>query len=406
MTKKFALLTTSLLFGLGLLRVDAAIIYRSNEGWSVEGDPSSQVEGNAAEQMKKAEDLEAKGDLTGAYESYKALVRSFGLSVLAPKAQRKVGMLLERSGQYDKAYDAYSTYLQKYPKGDDFEAVVESMFKIGKLFLEGEKKKVLGIKFAPSMDRAREMFEGIVKRAPFSKWAPLAQFNIGQALEKQSKFPEAIAAYNGVVARYPSDPVAADAQYQIGYVRLREFREGSYDQAGAAKAREAFEDFINRYPESEKVAQARENMKQLEGGKNKGQLEIAKYYDKTKQYRAAVIYYNDVIKAGADTPEGTIAKTRIEELKAKFGEDALRSAPEKAETGAKVASRRKLQAKVETASRPDYVGPPVTLPPTPDEVAPGRPKLRTSPISPVPAVEPPLPDQDVLPPPDVPKPNP
>lgn len=406
MTKKLALLTTLSLLGLGLLRVDGAIIYRSNEGWSVEGDPSSQVEGNAAEQMKKAEDLEARGDTTGAYEAYRALVKNFGLSVLAPKAQRKVGMLLERSGQYDKAYDAYSTYLQKFPKGDDFEAVVESMFKIGKLFLEGEKRKVLGIKFAPSMDRAKEMFEGIVKRAPFSKWAPLAQFNIGQALEKQAKFGEAIVSYNAVVSRYPTDPVAADAQYQIGYVRLREFREGSYDQAGAAKAREAFEDFINRYPESEKVAQARENMKQLEGGKSKGQLEIAKFYDKTKQYRAAVIYYNDVIKAGADTPEGTFAKTRIEELKEKFGEDALRSAPEKAETGAKVATRRKLQAKVETASRPDYVGPPVTLPPTPDEVAPGRPKLRTSPIGPVPAVEPPLPAQDLNSAGDEPKPNP
>jgi len=406
MTNKLALLTTISLFGLGLLRVDAAIIYRSNEGWSVEGDPSSEVESNAAEQMKKAEDLEAKGDTKAAYESYLALVKHFGLSVLAPKAQRKVGMLLERAGQYDKAYDAYSTYLQKYPKGEDFESVVESMFKIGKLFLEGEKKKVFGIKFAPSMDRAREMFEGIVKRAPFSKWAPLAQFNIGQALEKQAKFGEAIAAYNSVVARYPADPVAVDAQYQIGYVRLREFREGSYDQAGAGKAREAFEDFINRYPDSEKVAQARENMKQLEGGANKGQLEIAKFYDKTKQYRAAVIYYNDVIKSGPDTPEGAFAKTRIEELKDKFGEDALRSAPEKAETGAKVATRRKLQAKVETSARPDYVGPPVTLPPTPDEVAPGRPKLRTSPIGPVPDVEPPLPAQENKPAGDAPKPNP
>ena len=95
-----------------------------------------------------------------------------------------------------------------------------------------------------------------------------------------------------------------------------------------------------------------------------------------------------------------------EELKEKFGEDALRSAPEKAETGAKAAVRRKLQAKVETSSRPDYYGPPVALPPTPDEVAPGRPKLRTSPIGPVPDVEPPLPGQEIKPAGDAPKPNP
>jgi outer membrane protein assembly factor BamD len=179
-------------------------------------------------------------------------------------------------------------------------------------------------------------------------------------------------------------------------VRLKEHREGSYDRASAEKAREAFEDFINRYPESEKVPQARENMKTLQVSGAKGTLDIAKFYDRTKNYKAAVIYYNDVIKAQPDTPESNYAKTRIEELKGKFGEDALRAGPERSETGARAQSRRKMQARVDTVSRPDYVGPPVAVrEPAPDEVAPSnRPRLRTSPqsIGPVPAVEPPLPE--------------
>jgi outer membrane assembly lipoprotein YfiO len=240
------------------------------------------------------------------------------------------------------------------------------------------------------MERAQQMFEGIVRRAPFSKFAPQAQFNVGQALEKQGKYGEAIVAYSGVVARYPADDIADDAQYQIGYVRLKETREGSYDRGGATKAREAFEDFVNRYPESEKAAQARENIKQLEGGSTKGSLQIAQFYDKTKQYKAAVIYYNEVIKSSPDSPDATLAKTRIEELRGKYGDEALKAGPERAETGEKAAVRRRLQAKVETVSRPDYVGPQVSMP-APDEVAPGRPKLRSSPLGPVPAVEPELP---------------
>jgi outer membrane protein assembly factor BamD len=372
-----------------------AVIYRSNEGWSVEGDPESKVEASAAEQMHKAEQLEADGHKRAAENAYRALVKRYGLSVLAPKAQRKIGVLLEQSGDYDKAYEAYATYLSKYPRGDDFESVVESMFTIAKLFLEGQKKKLLGVPLASSMGRAQEMFEGIVKRAPFSKWAPLAQFNLGQALEKQGKYPEAIAAYQQVVVRYPGDAIADDAQYQIGYVRLKEHREGSYDRASAAKARESFEEFINRYPESEKVSQARENMRSLEGSATKGTLQIAKFYDKTKNYRAAVIYYNDVIKAQPDSAESTFAKARIEELREKVGEDALRPGPERTETGARAQIRRKLQARVDTASRPDYAGPPVVVPePPPEPVTTGRPKLRTSPqnIGPVPPVEPPLPE--------------
>jgi outer membrane protein assembly factor BamD len=381
-------------------RMDAAVLFTSREGWSIEGDPTNANEQAAVALMQKAEQQEAASEFSAALGSYRLLVKKYPVSALAGKAQRKVGSILEAAGEYDEAYNAYANYLTKYPKGDDFESVVESMFKIAKLFLEGEKKKILGFKVASSMQRAQEMFEGIVKRAPYSRFAALAQFNSGQALEKQGDYDRAIAAYTAVVARYPTDAIADDAQYQIGYVRLRQSREGSYDQGGTQKAREAFEDFINRYPDSEKVPQARENLQQLTGGSTKSTLDVAKFYDKTKQFRAAVIYYNDVIKAQPDTAEATFAKTRIEELKAKYGEDALKSAPERAETGAKAAVRRKLQAKVDTAARPDYVGPPVTLPPAPDEVAPGRPKLRTAPLGTVPAVEPELPESGATPEPE------
>lgn len=396
MTRNAIALTLSLAAAFVLLPcgAQAAVVYRSNEGWSVEGDASSKVENSASEQMRKAENLEAEGKTDAALDAYRGLLRRYSKSVLAPKAQLKTGVLLERTGRYDKAYQAYDTYLTKYPRAEDFDSVVESMFKIGQLFLEGEKRRLLGVPIAPSMTRAQEMFTGIVKRAPFSKWAPLAQFNIGQALEKQGKLLEAIVAYQQVVARYPNDAIADDALYQIGYVRLREHREGSYDRASAQKAREAFEDFINRYPESEKVAQARENLKHLEGSQTQSALEIAKFYDRTKQYKAAVIYYNDVIQQQPGSPESEVAKTRIAALKEQVGEDALRAGPERTETGARAIAHRRMQARVDTVSRPDYVGPPVKVP-EPVETAPARPKLRTSPanLEPVPAVEPPLPSE-------------
>ncbi len=413
--RKVAFLSTLALLGslAAPTASQAAVIYRSTEGWSVEGDQNSKVESSAAEQMKKAEDFEKQGNVKGALNAYKALTKQYGLSALAPKAQRKIGILLEKSGDMDKAFQGYSAYLEKYPRGEDFDGVVDSMFKIAKMFMDGQKsKKLLGISVGGSVTRAEEMFGEIVKRAPYSKLAAVSQFNIGQANERQGKYPEAIAAYQTVVSKYPSDAMADDAQYQIGYVLLSLYREGSNDRASAQKARESFEDFISRYPNSEKVAQARENIATLEGGSTKGSLEIAKFYEKAKNYKAAVIYYNDVIKTQPDSPESGLAKARIEELKGKYGEDALRAGPEKAETGAKAATRRKMQARVDTVSRPDYVGPPVKIAtvretPAPQNPAPfGRPKLRTSPdsIEPLQPVEPALPSSPIKPVPAVPKP--
>jgi len=372
---------------------DSAIVYTPDEGWSVEGEPPAQLK-SALDQMHRAEGYENAGDNKRALVSYRVLVKKWPKSFYAPKAQLKVAMLSEKLNDLDHAFEAYGLYITKYPRGEDFDQCVESQFRIAKLFLDGAKEKVLGIPVVASMGRAESMFAEIVKNAPFSSYAPLSQFNSGVAMEKQGKYPEAIAAYETLLSKYPSDPVAADAQYQIGYVRLKAMREGSYDEASSTKAREAFEDFIERYPNSEKVPQAKENLVALGGHQTENTFGIAKFYDKKKDYKAAVIYYNEVIKEQPGSRESLQSKARIDALKSKVGEDALSPAPAQVQTGPQVQETRKLQAKVNTASRPDYLGPPVAVP-VPEEVAPPKPKVRTSPmdLAPLPAVEPALPSQ-------------
>ena len=104
-------------------------------------------------------------------------------------------------------------------------------------------------------------------------------------------------------------------------------RSGTYDPNAATKAKTGFADFLYRHPNSEKSAQARENLKSLEHKQTSTSFEIAKYYDKQKAYRAAAIYYNEVIRQQPDSAEGARAKKRIAELRAKVG-DAKLQAPD------------------------------------------------------------------------------
>jgi outer membrane protein assembly factor BamD len=353
--------------------------------------PTSGQESEAAADLKQAESLEASGDVKGALAIYRQIVKANTLTSSAPKAQHQIGKILEQQGDYKGAYAAYADYTAKYPRGGDFDAVIQAQFNIAKGYLDGRKKKVLGVSISPSFETAQEMFEGIVKRAPFHRLAPLAQFNVGQALEKQGKPIEAMSAYQVVLIRYSGDPVADDAQYQMGYVRYRETQEGSYDQAARLKARESFEDFVNRFPSSEKTPQAKENIKSLSGTDVKSTLGIAKYYDKTKNYRAAVVYYNEVIRVAPGTPESEQSQKRIEELKGLVGVDALRTGPERAQSGDMALARRRAQARVDVASRPDYNGPAINYP---YPAIGGRPAMRTTPVGPI--VEPALPTGDPL----------
>jgi outer membrane protein assembly factor BamD len=126
-----------------------------------------------------------------------------------------------------------------------------------------------------------------------------------------------------VVEKFPDDPIAVDAQYQIGYIWSKASASGTYDPAAAAKAKIAFEDFLARYPNSEKSSQAKQNLKRMEHKETSTAYDIAKFYDKQKQYRAAAIYYNEVIRTQPGSTEGEKAKKRISELRAKVGDAKL-----------------------------------------------------------------------------------
>lgn len=391
--RKFILLSSLFLAAAVLVAppAPAAVVYRPGQGFNSEDEDSGPTEKSASEQLHKAQELEKNGETGKAIGAYRGLLSAFPNSGVASQAQFKIASLHEEQGDLERAFKDYGKYISNYPRGREFDAVVEHQYGIAKAFLEGARRKLFGVKTFSSMERAQKMFEEIVKNAPYSKYAPLAQFNIGMALEKRGEYTDAIAAYQQTVDKYPNDDAAGDAQYQIGYVQMHLIRKGSNDQGARTKAHDAFEDFIVRYPQSEKIQQARENLSDLSETNVKKTLDIARFYDKTKNYKAAVVYYQDVAAKAKDAPEGVEARKAIDRLKQTAGEDALRSGPEKAETGAKAQERRKMQAQVDTASRPDFAGPPAPAAAiVPDETAPAKPQLRTPGA---PAPEPALPAQ-------------
>jgi outer membrane assembly lipoprotein YfiO len=185
------------------------------------------------------------------------------------------------------------------------------------------------------LDRAVTIFANVVRTAPYGKYTARAQFDIGLAREKQGANDAALQAYQAVVDKFPNEPVAVDAQYQMGYIWFTAAQTGTKDAAASANAKTAFQDFLFHYPKSEKAAQARANLDILEHKQTANSYKVAKFYDKQKYYRAAVIYYNEVIRQQPGSEESNEAKKRIDQLRAKFGDAALQPALAVSQTGKK-----------------------------------------------------------------------
>jgi outer membrane protein assembly factor BamD len=208
------------------------------------------------------------------------------------------------------------------------------------------------------IEQAAKMYETILKNAPYSIYAPITQFNLGLAFQRAKKIKEAREAYQKVLDKYPNSDVGDDALYQIGYIYMQlGLTSSSQDLSALVLARETFEDFLLQYPKSEKAPQARDNLETIGRSEAGNLMGIAKFYDWSKDYKAAIIYYNDVVRKQPRTPDAELAKTRIEELRSQFGDDVLRVGSERAESGEKLALRRRLQAQVETSALSDYDGP-------------------------------------------------
>jgi outer membrane protein assembly factor BamD len=304
----------------------ASVIFRPGKKAKYVAPGEEEISGNAQQLFDKAQDAEKQGNFARAIKAYTQLWRKYPKDALAPGATYRSAQLLEFEGDYTRSAVNYRVLVERYPSSPNFDEAIEAQFRIGEMYLSGKKVKLLGIAVGTSMDRAVEIFAEIVRTAPFGRYTARAQFDIGLARQKQSANDAAIQAYQAVIDKFPNDPIAADAQYQIGYIWYEAARLGTNDQAATQKARTAFEDFLFRYPKSEKAEQARENLERLQQKSTGDAMKVAKFYDKSKAYRAAVIYYNEVIREHPGSAVSAEAQKRIDQIRAKVGPTVLQPA--------------------------------------------------------------------------------
>jgi outer membrane protein assembly factor BamD len=349
------LLCVSIALSLTLSMADAAIVFKPGEKARYIAPGEEEINGNAEQLFHIAQEAEKRNNLNRAIHAYRSLVRKYPKDALAPGSAFRAAELLEQTGSALASAEAYRYVVEKYTTSPHFDEAIEAQFRIGEMFLSGKKKtKLLGISIGNSLDRAVEIFAAVIRTAPYGKYTARAQFDIGRAREKEGANDAAVQAYQAVIEKFPNSPVAPDAQYQLGYLYFTAARNGIKDLSAASKARTAFQDFLYRYPNSEKAAQAKANLAMLEHKQTSSSLDIAKYYDKQKYYRAAVIYYNEVIRQQPGSTESERAKERLDQLKKKLGDKALQPLDAANTEAAKKAATTKTAAaqEGEKAGRP------------------------------------------------------
>jgi outer membrane protein assembly factor BamD len=297
----------------------APLIYRPGEGWTYEpvGSEGKWIQERAKDQLEVAEAAFKKDAFDLALKSARRVVKVWPLSDYAPRAQYLVGRCYEGKGNDEKAFKEYQRLIEKNPRFDNYQEVLQRQYEIANKYLAGKRFRLWGLfPLYRSMDQTADMYAKVVRNGPHSSIAQQAQLKIGTARDKQKNYFLAARAYETAADRYYDDPaVASTALYHAGVAYNKQARKAEYDQTTAGQAIATFTDFITLFPDDKRVPETQKLILDMRAEQARGSFRIARFYEKRHRYAGALVYYNEVLLLDPASPDAETARRRIDEIK-------------------------------------------------------------------------------------------
>ncbi|MBU1195381.1 MAG: outer membrane protein assembly factor BamD [Proteobacteria bacterium] len=146
---------------------------------------------------------------------------------------------------------------------------------------------------------------------PFSKYAILAELKIGDAHFALKEYDEAILAYEEFERMHPKNEAIPYVIYRTGLCWFNQIDSVDRDSTPAQKAIVQFNRLIERFPESEHVADARKNIQISTENLSGHELYVANFYMKAEQYQAALKRYEGIVQNYPGSKESKEALNQI-----------------------------------------------------------------------------------------------
>lgn len=246
-----------------------------------------------------------------AKREFKKLLRAYPKSFEASESQYYLGLTDEAQGNLYEAFLAYQKVIDKYPFSERIQEIIEREYKIGELFLSGEKRKVAGVPLSVE-NPAIEILTKVLENSSYGPLASKAQYKLGLALKGLLRYYEAQDAFEKVISNYPESEWVGPAKFQIASCRAALSKGASYDQGATQEAKEKFEEFVRSHPEASLSREAEKNIDLLKEKEAEGSYNIGRFYEKQNIYQSAKIYYDDTIN---NYPKSIWAAKALERLK-------------------------------------------------------------------------------------------
>ncbi len=148
--------------------------------------------------------------------------------------------------------------------------------------------------------RAIELFQEVIDNYPYSDSATQAELKIADVYFQQEEYEQAATYYQDFVERRPKHEQVPYALYRQGLCYAQRMREPDQDQEAARTAAAQFKVLLERYPESEHAASAREQLAAATDRLSSHETHVGDFYLERGQCGAAVERYRGALVSYPD----------------------------------------------------------------------------------------------------------
>lgn len=174
------------------------------------------------------------------------------------------------------AFSACSEYQKVLNKG-----TTQDQYKMAtQLFEEGKYSKSINL------------FEKVIPKYGAKPQMERIQFMVGEANYRTKSYELASYYFERFIGNYPASSKIEEATFLAAHSYYLSSPKSSRDQANTHKALTALQNFIDKFPQSEKIEEANKYYDELATRLEKKQFDIAKQYFITQKYQAAIMAFD------------------------------------------------------------------------------------------------------------------
>ncbi len=238
------------------------------------------------------------GEAEEALERFNTVAKRYRGSHACALALWEIYRIQEHLDNPEAAFEALNRLATEQP--GHFEKAQSMQLKLVRRWVGNDPKykRSLEVKKAPETilpETLLAMLNAIVKSGPRSEAGIEAQFLRGLVHDRANQKREAIASYEDFAENFPTHELADDAAFQVAdipYRQWRQMRGDSPHQREAAAVGLSW--FLARYTQSDKAAQARAYLAEVQVAERRELLSLARFYESRSKQEAAAVYYRQL----------------------------------------------------------------------------------------------------------------